>query len=616
MLRTIRSRLIVSYLLVALLAMAVAGALAWSALDVAFLDVLRENLLAQARRVAQTVEAGGRGLQGGPLIDEAQPDPGPYSQVSNVLPGYHTRVIDEAGAVVLDLDTIRSPEVEGAFSSTQLSQDQGLATSLDISAGGEGHANPLPSRPEIQSALGGEASTAVRTYSWSPGRRVLYAAYPVVSLDGTVTGVVYIASPLPRLSLSLLPSNLGPQVLGGIVLATVLAGVAGVFLSRTLTHPLARLTTAASALARGDKASPLPAAATRELNRLTEAFNTMNTNLTSARDSLAAGARQREAILNGLADAVVAASGTGEIVVTNPAGAMLLKTSPEPIYDAIRGTLTDGQAKKMEFSAQDRVFELVTTPLTDDGCHIRGVVTVGHDVTAYRQLDRLRTHFVSDVSHELRTPLTSIKGFVETLRDGAAEDPALRSRFLGTIASETERLIRLASDLLLLTRADTGRLDLNLAPTDIVASVQRAVGQLAGRARAKGVALGFVPPDDTTLAWGDADRLHQVLINLLDNAVKFTPSGGRVVISVDRSGDQATCTVSDTGPGIATDQLPHLFERFYRGDHSRTRGKGESGAGLGLAIAKAIVEAHGGRIWVESEPGRGSAVTFTLPAHS
>ena len=591
--------------------MGVAAALAWTALDRAFLDVLRENLLAQAHRVAQTVEAGG-------VTAETQPAPDPYSQATNVLPGYHTRVIDEDGVVILDLAADEIPAAE-TQPSPRLNLYSELERNLGISpsdARSRDTTTNLIDRAEIQSAMAGEPATAVRSYDWADQRRILYAAYPVRSpgtsppLGGTeggsVVSVVYIASPLPRLTLSLLPDYFGPQILGGAVAAILLAGSAGVLLARQLTRPLRRLTEATAALARGEPVPPIPPAATHELRALGAAFNTMNTNLTAAHSALTDQARQREAILEHIADAVLAADGTGEIILANPPASVLLKVAPQPLRQAIRHTLALGEPHTTEIAARDQIIELLTTPLRDEEGRVSGAVAVGHDVTAYRQIDRLRANFVSDVSHELRTPLTAIKGFIETLQDGAAADPSTRDRFLSTVAAETERLIRLTNDLLLLTRADAGRLDLRLASTDLVASAQRVVAQL-------GVEAEVEAPDIPTLALADADRIHQVLVNLLDNSIKFTPAGGRISISFGHADEQISCTVADTGPGIPGEEMPHLFERFYRGDRARARAEGESGAGLGLAIVQAIIKAHGGRVWAESEPGQGASITFTLP---
>jgi signal transduction histidine kinase len=721
MLKSVRSRLIASYLVVVLLAMAIAVAISLPVLDRAFLDVLRQNLLAQALRVAQTVEsempsvavtqeADSDGEQGedadpgansyyaiatdqdgmlvyefkggwyyvtGPytdsltspalgydavsnlvagyhtrlvdmegkvflemkgdvtLLPSAQLDPleteyGAYTQAANVLPGYHSHVIDEQSVVILDpaaehwLQALfanptpsRRVWTDSGYDAETAGQYEDLQSNLGFppnsAAQPEAAADALLGRPEVQSAFAGEPATQLRTYPWAPTRRVLYAAYPVRAADGSVVSVAYIASPLPRFSLSLLPEYLGPQALGGAAVAVLIAGVAGFFLARTLTRPLQRLKEAASALARGEEAAEIPHASTDELDSLGVAFNTMNASLAAAHGALAAYAQQREAILQGLADAVLATNTDGEVILANPAAADLLRNAPQPLREAIKETLERGEPTSSEVTVRERVIELLTTPLRGEDGPVTGVVAVGHDVTAYRQLDRLRTSFVGDVSHELRTPLTAIKGFVETLQEGAADDPEARRRFLQTVATETDRLIRLTNDLLLLTRADADQLELRLSTTSLAACVDRAVAQLQSCAQGKQISIVVEQPDEAPLVRVDRDRIHQVLVNLLDNAVKFTPPEGRVALAFGREDGLVSCTVSDTGPGIPADEIPHLFGRFYRGDSSRAR-QGAGGYGLGLAIAKAIVEAHGGRLWVESEPGEGASFTLALPA--
>jgi len=600
MLRSIRSRLIASYLLVVLLAMGIAAGLAWAALDRAFLGMLRENLQVEACRLAEAIElvkTGDLTTLNNPQLNETQQQtiPGAYSPSANVQPGYHECIIDNEGTVI---------SLGQSMGETDQAQKQ-----ID-----EGCQSPaILSRSEIQSVLSGEAATAVRTYTWAPDQRVLYAACPVLLENGTVGGVYYIASPVPRLTLSLFPTYFGTQALSSILSAVILAGIAGVLLARTLTQPLQRLTQAASNITRGEIAAPIPPASTMELNRLGEAFNTMNTQLSHALDALAAQARQREVILHGIADAVIAANESGEIVLANPAASTLLESASSALQQVIQKTMDTGKAQITETTVRDQVFEILTAPLHAEDGRISGAVAVGHNITTYRQLVRLRTNFVSDVSHELRTPLTAIKGLIETLQDKAADDPSVHDRFLNTIASETDRLIRLTNDLLLLTRADTGRLVLDLAPTDLVAAARRAVSQLEERAREKRLEVDIEPSKLPAQAIADSDRIHQVLVNLLDNAIKFTPTEGDIRITFGGDDSQISCTIQDSGPGIPSEEMPMLFERFYRGDRARARSADESGTGLGLAIAKTIVDAHGGRIWIESQPGSGAACTFSLP---
>jgi signal transduction histidine kinase len=220
--------------------------------------------------------------------------------------------------------------------------------------------------------------------------------------------------------------------------------------------------------------------------------------------------------------------------------------------------------------------------------------------------------FVANVSHELRTPLTAVKGLVETLRDGAVDDPQVRDRFLETVESETDRLIRLVNDLLTLSRADSEVLKLECEPADLGSLAQSVARRLAPRAEDRGVALYVTATADAPLALADPDRIEQVLVNLLDNAIKYSPPNGTVTIAVEERADgMVQVRVSDEGIGIPTEDLPRIGERFYRADKARSRAEG--GSGLGLAIAQALVEAHGGRLWLESKEGKGTVVTFTLP---
>jgi two-component system OmpR family sensor kinase/two-component system sensor histidine kinase BaeS len=237
-----------------------------------------------------------------------------------------------------------------------------------------------------------------------------------------------------------------------------------------------------------------------------------------------------------------------------------------------------------------------------------------NDMTArLRAARQAQTDFVANVSHELRTPLTAVKGTVETLRDGAVDDPEVRDRFLETVETETDRLIRLVNDLLVLSRADSAALNLRCAPLDLAALARATARKLAPQAEARDVALVVEAEPGLPLALADADRIEQVLVNLLDNALKYSlPARTVRVREVGGSDGMVQVQVQDEGLGIPADELPRIGERFYRADKARSRSEG--GSGLGLAIARVLVEAHGGRLWLESEVGQGTVVTFSLPA--
>jgi signal transduction histidine kinase len=237
-----------------------------------------------------------------------------------------------------------------------------------------------------------------------------------------------------------------------------------------------------------------------------------------------------------------------------------------------------------------------------------------NDMTArLRAARQMQVGFVANVSHELRTPLTSIKGMVETLRAGAVDDLEVRDRFLETVETETDRLIRLVNDLMLLSRADSEALNLRRESSDLTELVQATTNRLAPQAKVRGLILNVETDPAAPLAWAAPDRIEQVLVNLLDNAIKYSRPGGTVTVTVTAGPDRSVLVqVRDQGIGIPAADLPHIGQRFYRTDKARSRAKG--GSGLGLAIAQALVAAHGGRLWLESQEGEGTVVNFTLPS--
>jgi signal transduction histidine kinase len=234
-------------------------------------------------------------------------------------------------------------------------------------------------------------------------------------------------------------------------------------------------------------------------------------------------------------------------------------------------------------------------------------------VARLRAARQMQVDFVANVSHELRTPLTAIKGLVETLRDGAMDDPKVRDHFLETVESETDRLIRLVNDLLTLSRADSQALDLQREAVDLAGLVHSLVARLTPQAEAQAVVLRVEADPQTPLALADRDRTEQVLVNLLDNAIKYSRPGGQVRVCLGSGPDgMIQIQVQDEGIGIPREELPRIGERFYRADKARSRAEG--GSGLGLVIAQAVIESQGGQFSLVSEEGRGTVVTFTLSA--
>lgn len=259
----------------------------------------------------------------------------------------------------------------------------------------------------------------------------------------------------------------------------------------------------------------------------------------------------------------------------------------------------------------NRILDVTVSPLFNEKGEIRGAIIVFADITEKKRLEKVRQDFISNVSHELKTPLTSIKAMVEVLLEGGAEDSKLRKDFLENINQEVDRLSKLVNDLLLLSRLESDKEFLNPVPTDFVTLVTRAVSRFQPRAMKEGLTLSFDIRGEIPQIRVDVNYIDQVISNLIDNAIKYTPSGGKIYVLVEDLGKEIKVSVKDTGIGIPKEDLSRVFERFYRGDKSRSSSLG--GVGLGLSIVKHIVEAHGGKVGVESDLGKGSTFYFTIP---
>ena len=272
------------------------------------------------------------------------------------------------------------------------------------------------------------------------------------------------------------------------------------------------------------------------------------------------------------------------------------------------GQVFDYELKLPELS--ERWLQVNAAAISNSAGEREGTILVFHDLTRLKQLERTREEFVANVSHELRTPLSLIKGYVETLLDGARNDPEVAERFLKTIERNASRLDLLIQDLLAISALESGRITLNLQPVPLRPLADKVLADLKSRPDAKGVKLVNDLPELTATA--DANRLEQVLANLVDNAIKYGRADGTVTVGGQKAdADKIEIYVQDDGPGIPPESLDRVFERFYRVDKARSREQG--GTGLGLSIVKHIVQSHGGKVWVKSEPGKGATFFFTLP---
>jgi len=357
----------------------------------------------------------------------------------------------------------------------------------------------------------------------------------------------------------------------------------------------------------------------KELENLSSAVASVIATFNSQRATLEAERARLATVLEQMTDGVLIADAQAIVRFSNPAAGKLFQTSNlvnRSLTEVIRNhqlveawrrcqQTRELQSESVEVPARHQFLQLVVIPDTQTS----GSLLLVQDLTRLRRLETVRRDFVSNLSHELRTPLASLKALAETLQDGALDDPPAARRFIDQIQTEVDALTQMATELLELSRIESGRLSLDLAPAaacDLLDSASRRMQLQAGRA---GLNLRVECADDLPRVKIDSQRLEQVLVNLIHNAVKFTRPGGEVVLSAELNNSRVRFAVRDSGIGIPADDIPRIFERFYRVDKSRTGG----GTGLGLSIAKHIVEAHGGNIWAESVEGRGSVFYFSIP---
>ncbi len=416
------------------------------------------------------------------------------------------------------------------------------------------------------------------------------------------------------------------RILDASLCAALLALVLVYFFSRSFTRRTARLREFAEGLV-GAHFSQVPLYPDDdELGKLGRSLSTAAVQLRNLVDQLSVESARREAILASMVEGVLAVDGNLRITFANasfaravgaempiPAGVTVVELVRAPeLREVLTGVLTTGESvkRRMELPAAERVFEVQAAPLTSGAA--RGAIAILHDITDLERLERVRRDFVANVSHELRTPLTAIRGYAETLLEGALEDQENNRRFLEIIKSHSLRLNNIASDLLTLSELEGGRSRSEPEPISLRGAVESALRTVESEARLRGVALVCGPIEDARVV-GDRLQIEQALVNLLDNAVKFNRPAGEVRLEAARAGDdRVRITLADTGIGIPHDDLPRIFERFYRVDKARSRDVG--GTGLGLSIVRHIVERMNGTVSVESQLGKGSTFTLMLPA--
>jgi two-component system phosphate regulon sensor histidine kinase PhoR len=477
-------------------------------------------------------------------------------------------------------------------------------------------------RPEVQEALRTGSGSALR-YSDTLRTSMLYSA--TTYGNGATDGIIRLAMPLEYLS-SAKQSLHG--VVGGATASTILIALLfSYLLSNLTTRPLRDMAAAAARIGHGESKIRIPVAAKDEIGMLAGVLNDMSERLEDQVRHLSTEKQRLDTILNSMGEGIMVATPDGVITLVNPAfrtlfslsgdveGKRLVEISRHPGLLESFTDLGKPEVRELlrEISLQphDRTLFTHWVPLTVDGVR-QGIVAVFHDISDLKKAENMRRDFVANVSHELRTPVTIIKGYAETLLDGTLEaDPQRATRFVEIIASHAERLTSLVNDILTLSSLEAKEARLDLNPLDVSGTITKACLLLQERAEQKNIAISnATAAEEVPRVMADQGRLEQVVINLLENAIKYTPDGGSIRLAATDDGEYVKVSVTDSGIGIPFKDLPRIFERFYRVDEARTREQG--GTGLGLAIVKHIVQLHGGTVAVASEPGKGAVFSFTL----
>ena len=426
---------------------------------------------------------------------------------------------------------------------------------------------------------------------------------------------------------STLTTAFSNAILISIMLSIVIATVFGYLLARTITNPIKRLVTGANSIAGGKLDQIIEVKSDDEIGNLTQAFNQMAKALKENLEEITSEKNKQENILNYSKDGIIAYSMKGEVILVNPAAYECLGESVAkmPFDDfsklfsmekTLAGIIALGEINNWEITAEyeEKTLEIFCSTFSDITNKPGGIIAVIHDVTEQHKLESLRREFVANVSHELRTPLTSIISYSETLLDGGIDDREISMKFLDVIHSEADRMARLVKELLQLSRFDNNQARWVFASIDVATIAKNCVDRLQITAREKNQSMSCYVFGGVPLIWADKDKLEQVFVNIIGNAIKYTPDNGTISVYISRMANEVHIKVSDTGIGVPEKDIPRLCERFFRVDKARSREMG--GTGLGLAIANEIVDGHQGAIRIHSELGKGTDVLIKLPINA
>jgi len=580
MLKSIQWKLVVIYIMLILLAMEVVGIFLVQSIEKYHIDTLSNMLDAKAQLISGYIQRH--------LVPIPRPD-----EINDVIKGFG----QEIGIAILD----NSASVITSTDDTRFQAGMKLLT------------------PEITQATFGTASKDMRV---DPKVKMpyMYYAYPVKNGD-SVIGIIYLMSSMKSIYDTI--SSTKRILLMATILSLIVTGVLGFALSKTITGPIQEVTKKAASLAQGDFDQKIEVKSDDEIGKLASMFNFLTARLKETMEEISDEKEKLEAILINMADGVIALNEEGIVIHINPVARQMLSLdedftgknfSPEleKLLNIDLRKLLDNDPGSNETLIQTKaaILKCINAPLRRRN-RIVGHILVFQDITKQHRLEAMRKEFVANVSHELRTPLTTIKSYAETLLDGAMEEKELSRQFLDVINNEADRMTRLVNNLLELSRLDNRETKWDRKPMDCVTILKEVITKMKVNIQRKGQLLEVNLPKKSPEVFVDKDKIEQVFQNILSNANKYTPEGGKITIGLEYTDKMVRIIFNDTGIGIPKEDLPRIFERFYRVDKTRSREMG--GTGLGLSIAQEIVKAHDGEIQIDSEPGKGTCVTICIP---
>ena len=486
-------------------------------------------------------------------------------------------------------------------------------TGAYLSGSDDDYGAQLQLTPNVLAAMNGQVGQQTQTLG-----EYFDVAIPIRDSEGKVAFVVGVLD--DKTELQELNWNLFTILIRAILFGLVVAIFLSFLLSKTITTPVEKLTDQAARIAAGDFTSSAQIQSEDEIGILSDTFDEMSAQLETTLRQVEEERNKLDTLFQHMADGMVAFDSDGMLLQFNAAAEEMLDRK---LDESLRYTdvfpevqvrqedvALDGRSIEIDYAAGPRFLKIYFAPIRL-GAEGKGLMAVLHDVTEQRKLDDSRREFVANVSHELRTPLTNVRGYAETLMSADDIDRDIQMRFLGVISSEADRMTRIVKDLLTLTRLDYNRMEMHMQRMDLRELGQKAAAAMEGQAKSQGLTLTCDLPEEMPAVTGDPERIQQVIINIITNAIKYNKPQGSIAITGGVEAEQVFLRVEDTGIGVPKADLERLFERFYRVDKARSRESG--GTGLGLAIAKQIVETHGGRIGFDSEYGKGSIVTLYLP---